>query len=308
MGQQVTFVEELPYKEQTSTALPLPTRRFGKTELEVPILGLGTAPAGAGLDDIKAIKLFHRAIDLGVSYLDTAPSYGRAHQQLKQVLAKRRDEVLVATKAPVDTAQDALDSLTQSLRDLGTDHVDIAYIHQIGARDSQQVLGSNGALAGLRKAKREGMARFIGFTSHSRPAQSAEALADHEVDVIMVPINYGDQHIYGFERQVLPVASQHDVGIAAMKVYGGATAMKYDTPRPAALTAKGPVDHEYAMRWALDQPGVAIAVIGAFSQNELEQNVRWAHKVRPLTIDERQTLDSEGKALASVWGERFGPP
>lgn len=291
----------------STTAAPLPARRLGKTELEVPILGCGTAPGGMGLADREAIDLFHLAIDLGVTYLDTAPGYGRAHRQLREVLAERRDEVIVATKAPVDTAREALDSLAQSLRDLGTDRVDIAYIHNLGPRDAEQVLGSDGALAGLRQARQDGMTRFIGFTSHSHPAQSARALTEHDVDVIMVPVNYGDQHTYGFERQVLPVAHRHDVGIAAMKVYGGAAAMKYDAPRPAALTAKGPVDHEPAMRWALEQAGVAIAVIGMFSRAELEQNVRWAHRARPLTHDERRMLDADGRALARSWGDHFGP-
>ena len=315
MGQQGTVVQEPPIVQERVDAAegppataPLPTRRLGKTELEVPILGLGSAPGGMGLPDGEAIDLLHRAIDRGVTYLDTAPGYGRAHLQLREVLAERRDEVIVATKTPVNTAREALDSLKQSLRDLGTDRVDIAFIHNLGPRDAEQVLGTHGALAGLREAKRSGMARFIGFTSHSRPAQSARALAEHDVDVIMVPVNYGDQHTYGFERQVLPVAHAHDVGIAAMKVYGGATDMKYDAPKPAALTAKGPVDHEPAMRWALEQAGVAIAVIGMFIHTELEQNVRWAHRMRPLTADERRMLDHEGKALAESWGERFGSP
>lgn len=314
MGQQGTLVlERPPVRERLDTevppvAMPLPTRRLGKTELEVPILGYGSAPGGMGLTDGEAIGLLHRAIDLGVTYLDTAPGYGQAHTQLCEVLADRRDEVILATKAPVDTRQEALDSLTQSLRDLDTDHVDIAYIHNLGPRDAEQVLGSDGALAGLQEAKRAGMARFIGFTSHSHPAQAARALAEHDVDVIMVPINYGDQHTYGFERVVLPVAHAHDVGIAAMKVYGGATKMHYEEPTPAALTVRGPVDHEPAMRWALEQAGVAIAVIGMFSEAEIEQNVRWAHRTRPLTADERRMLDHEGRALAESWGEHFGPP
>ena len=314
MGQQGTLVQERPVVQERKDAQrppaiePLPTRRLGKTELEVPILGYGSAPGGIGLSDGEAIGLLHRAIDRGVTYLDTAPGYGQAHKQLREVLAERRDEVIVATKAPVNTAQEALDSLTQSLRDLGTDHVDIAYIHHLGPRDADLVLGSDGALAGLQEAKRAGMARFIGFTSHSNPAQAARALAEHDVDVIMVPVNYGDQHTYGFERQVLPVAHAHDVGIAAMKVYGGATDMKYQKPTPAALTARGPVDHEPAIRWALEQAGVAIAVIGMFSEAEIEQNVRWAHRVRPLTTDERRMLDHEGRALAESWGEHFGPP
>lgn len=315
MEREGTLVVERPLAQERGngadappvTTAPLPTRRLGKTGLEVPILGCGTAPGGSGLADGDAIDLFHRAIDLGVTYLDTAPGYGRAHRQLREVLTERRDEVTLVTKAPVDTAREALDSLAQSLRDLGVDQVDIAYVHHLGARDAEQVLGSDGALAGLRQAKRAGMTRFIGFTSHSHPAQSARALAEHDLDVIMVPVNYGDQHTYGFERQVLPVAHRHDVGIAAMKVYGGATGMKYEAPRPAALTANGPIDHEPAMRWALDQAGVAIAVIGMFNQAELEQNVRWAHRARPLTPDERRALDAEGKALARSWGDHFGP-
>lgn len=315
MEREGTLVVERPLAQERgngadappATTAPLPTRRLGKTGLEVPILGCGTAPGGSGLADGDAIDLFHRAIDLGVTYLDTAPGYGRAHRQLREVLAERRDEVTLVTKAPVDTAREALDSLAQSLRDLGVDQVDIAYVHHLGARDAEQVLGSDGALAGLRQAKRAGMTRFIGFTSHSHPAQSARALDEHDLDVIMVPVNYGDQHTYGFERQVLPVAHRHDVGIAAMKVYGGATGMKYEAPRPAALTANGPIDHEPAMRWALDQAGVAIAVIGMFSQAELEQNVRWAHRARPLTPDERRALDAEGRALARSWGDHFGP-
>ena len=315
MGQHGTLVQKRPLVQKRVDAAQgppaaalLPTRRLGKTELEVPILGYGSGPGGMGLPDCAAIDLLHRTIDLGVTYLDTAPAYDRAHKQLREVLAERRGEVIVATKAPVDTAREALDSLAQSLRDLGTDHVDIAFIHNLGAHDAEQVLGSDGALAGLREAKRTGMARFIGFTSHSRPAQSARALAEHDVDVIMVPVNYGDQHTYGFERQVLPVAHRHDVGIAAMKVYGGAMKMNYEAPKPAALTAKGPVDHEPAMRWALEQAGVAVAVIGMFTQSELEENVSWARRVRPLTAAERRTLEHEGRALAESWGERFGPP
>ena len=62
-------------------AVPLPARRLGRTELRVPIVGCGTGPSGYGLSDSAAIDLLHHAVDLGVSYLDTAPSYGRAQRQ-----------------------------------------------------------------------------------------------------------------------------------------------------------------------------------------------------------------------------------
>ena len=301
--QQGTLVRDRP----PVTTAPLPTRRLGKSELRVPVVGCGTAPGGSGLSDRDAIELLHYAIDRGVTYLDTAPAYQRAQRQLGEVLAERRDEVIVATKVPVDTAQEALDSLAQSLRVLGTDHVDIAYVHHLGGRDADRVLAADGSLAGLRQAQRSGMTRWVGFTTHSRPEQAARALREHEIDVIMVAMNYGDRFTYGFEQQVLPVARQHDVGVAAMKVYGGALGMQYANPTPAALTTLGPADHERALRWALGQDGVAVAVIGMFDQTEVERNVSWEHRLRPLTAAEQQGIERHGKALAQEWGEHFGP-
>ena len=303
-GPQTASVAQRP---QAASTAPLPTRRLGKTGLRVPLVGYGTAPGGSGLSDREAIELLHQAIDRGVTYLDTAPAYERAQRQLRSVLAERRDEVIVATKVPVDGAAEALASLTGSLEDLGTDHVDIAYVHSLGGRDVDRVLAADGALAGLRQAQRAGMTRFVGFTSHNRPLLAARVLRECEVDVIMVALNYGDRHTYGFERQVLPEARRHDVGVAAMKVYGGASGMQYAAPTPAALTVLGAVDHERALRWALDQEGVAIAVIGMFDLSEVEQNVRWARRTRPLTAAERQALEDEGRALAARWGEHFGP-
>ena len=76
----------------------------------------------------------------------------------------------------------------------------------LGGRDVDRVLAADGALAGLRQAQRVGMTRFVGFTSHNRPRQSARVLRECEVDVIMIALNYGDRHTYGFERLVLPEA------------------------------------------------------------------------------------------------------
>jgi len=119
----------LPGGRSARLSSPLPRRRFGKTEEQVPVLGLGTGPAGSGLSDAEAVALYEAAIDRGVTYLDTAPSYGRAQLQLGQVLPRRREEVFVATKCYAATAAEALQIHEQSLRDLRTDHVDLLYAH-----------------------------------------------------------------------------------------------------------------------------------------------------------------------------------
>ena len=102
-----------------------------------------------GLTDEDAIRLYDRAIDLGVTYIDTAPGYGRAHLQLGEVMRRRRQEVFLVTKTPADTADEALQILGKGLADLQTDHVDLVYVHHLGARDVDRVLEPDGALAGL---------------------------------------------------------------------------------------------------------------------------------------------------------------
>ena len=160
----VLAVASTPASTRTDTAA-LPQRQLGRTGQSVPILGLGTGPGGMGMADQDAIDLYHRAIDLGVTYIDTAPGYGRAHQQVGQVMASRRDEVFLASKVPTDTAEDMLKGLEQGLADLHTDCVDLAYIHHLGNRDLDVVLSEAGSLAGLREARRRGWTRFIGFNS-----------------------------------------------------------------------------------------------------------------------------------------------
>src|SRR5712691_4657501 len=98
----------------TQRPSPLPQRRFGKTEERVPVIGLGTGPAGSGLSDEAAVALYETAIDRGVTYLDTAPMYGRAQVQLGHVLPRRRAEVFLATKCYAATAAEALQIHEQS--------------------------------------------------------------------------------------------------------------------------------------------------------------------------------------------------
>ncbi len=282
---------------------PFPSRRFGKTEERVPILGLGTAPAGCGLSNDDAVALFHAAIDRGVTYLDTAPGYQRAQTQLGEVLHSRRDEVFVATKCYARTAEEALTIHEQSLRDLRTDHVDLLYAHSIASFEPDELLAPDGVFAGLREAQRRGWTRFVGFTTHHLPARAERLIAESGVDAVMMAMNYADRHTYGFEERVLPTAAALDVGVAAMKVYGGANAMNYEVERVSAL---GNRNHHLAFRYALGLTGVAVAVIGMFTLEELERNIAWARSWEALTAEEHERLEDEGRAVAAEWGAHFG--
>lgn len=287
---------------------PLPQRRFGKTEERVPVLGLGTGPGGMGLTNPEAVALYHAALDRGVTYLDTAPGYARAHVQLGEVLATRRDEVFLVSKCFAATAEEALKIHEQSLRDLQTDHVDLLYAHCIGSFEPEQLLAADGVFAGLREARRRGWTRYTGFTAHHHTWKSAlllekAAAGELEVDAVMLAMNYADRHTYGFEERVLPAAQRLDLGVACMKVYGGAREMNYEVNRVSAL---GERNHHTAFRYALGLPQVAVAVIGMYTLAELEQNIAWARHWEPLTGEEAERLAAEGRAVAGEWGPHFG--
>ncbi len=150
----------------TMTSISIPQRILGKTGERVPVLGLGTACGGLGMSDAEAIERYETAIDRGVTYLDTAPGYERAQRQLGHLVPRRRDEIFLVTKSPTADGAEAVRLLEKNLHDLGTDAVDLCYVHSLGNYDADQVIAADGALAGLREAQRRGLTRYVGFTAH----------------------------------------------------------------------------------------------------------------------------------------------
>ena len=284
---------------------PLPTRLLGNTGELVPILGLGTAPGGMGLSVVDAITLYHRAVDEGITYLDTAPGYGRAHKQLSSVLSERRKEVFLVTKVPADDGDKALEMLHEGLRDLGVEQVDLTFVHSMGNRDLEVVLAKDGSMAALQKAKASGLTRYVGFTAHNAAWKTVRMLNEADVDAVMLAMNFADRHTYGFEDKVLPLATKKNVGVLAMKVYGGALDMKYEKPERSALSVHGYEDHRTALNYALGLPGVASAVVGVFNDSELMNNIAWAKKHTP--VEDASGLLEQGREVAKKLGEHFGP-
>ena len=293
---------------QSATVATLPQRILGKTGEQVPVFGLGTAEVGMALSLKEAVKLFNTAIDKGVTYLDTAPGYDNAQEQLSHVLKERRQEVMVATKVPASDGEKFLEGLAENLKVLKTDYVDIAYIHSVGDQNIDELLSDSGSLSALFTAKQRGMARYIGFTAHNRPAYAEKILNEtSELDVVMLAMNFLDRHVYDFENRVLPLARAQNLGIAAMKVYGGSVEMEYKVPVDSALKGKIGYDHRIAFRYALSLPGVSLAVIGVYTESELDANITWANDFVPLSAREEEQLERDAKKALPKWGERYGP-
>lgn len=263
----------LPQDPAADEAPPIPRRKLGRTGLEVPILGLGTAPLGTLPDDQEdaAVAVVERAYALGVRYFDTAPSYDkhRAERRLGKALAGRRDQVVLATKSFL-AKEPALAELEQSLRALATDHVDVFQVHAVGDHeDRKRKLDSEkGALAAALQAKQAGKCRFIGVTGHAEPEVLAQCLEDFPFDTILVPVNCVDPLWVSFVQGLLPKAKEKGTAVIAMKVFAA-----------GKLVEGGKVTAAECLRWALSQD-VAVAVPGCKAIAEVEVD---AAAVRPFT-------------------------
>jgi len=297
--------------QQQASAQPvseLQKRVLGRTNQKVTILGLGTAPVGEGPVDVQeGIKIFGEVIDRGVTYIDTARIYGNAEEILGHLVPKRRDKLFIVTKVSTDNADRAERSLSESLRLLKTDHLDLVHIHSIGSKKLDRVLAKNGVLEYLLKQKEAGKIRFIGISGHNRPPNFVRMLQTDQIDVIMCVMNYADRNIYDFESKVLPEAKKRNVGCAAMKVYAGIKGGFRNHRSGFIGCATEPAYLPHAMAYALDLENVSVAVVGPYTVEQAIQNVEFAKKYKPLSEEQRASLLEYGKKLALSLGPRYGP-
>jgi uncharacterized protein len=287
----------------------LPTRLLGKTGERISILGFGTAAAGKRLKLKEAVRLYEEALNLGVTYFDTAPEfagYGHAQKQLGYLLKKRRKEVFLVTKCYEPKGEDALKLLRQNLHELQTDYADLVFVHSVGAdkMNPKIVFGRNGCYSALMKAKASGLARFVGFSGHNRQGRFVDAIKNFEVDVLLNAVNFVDHHTYNFEHEVWPLAAKKQIGLLAMKVFGGQNKQDGSGLSHSMVPRQF---HEMAFRYALSQPGIASAAIGMATRAELHQNIKRAQNFKPVTSREVAKLRAIGKDYAKNWGPHFGP-
>lgn len=272
----------------------LPRRILGKTNESVTILGVG----GAWITHDRTVRsrkgseahtrsIIDAALEGGIRYFDTAPNYYLSEERLGQALAPVRDQVFLVTKLDHVDAKTAEEDLTNSLKLLRTDHVDLLMLHGIGLvsfMDMAAVQRKDGAMTFLRKAKEKGLTRFIGFSSHPLQMEKQRQFAlDNGMDVIQPFINYISRAENNTEQDLVEFARTHNIGVTAMKVLGGDGQLADDYDR--------------AFRYVLSVPGVHCALVGMASVAEVKRAVQAARDFRPLTDTEMQETIALGRKL-----------
>lgn len=289
---------------------PIPRKVLGRTNEEITIFTLGTAPCGNSRPVEEIAAVVNAAIDAGINSIDTAPAYVRAEEGVGRVMKTRRKEVFLATKVPADSVAEGEQYLSRSLKALQTDYVDLLYYHSVGNRKVEGALDPEGVFTWLVKQKQAGKCRFIGISGHNLPGRFAQFLNTGEVDVLLVAVNFVDRHTYNFEEDVLPLAREKNVGIIAMKVLGGADPGKgsYGNPNSVGrLVTAMPDKVELAIRYALSLPGVASVNLGINSVQQLHEDLAYFRNPQPLSEQEMAQLIEQGRELAAKWGAHYGP-
>ena len=260
----------------------IPTRILGQTGRRVSLVGFG----GEGIlrswgQDRKAIPLIQRALDLGITYFDTAPAYSASQDYYGEILGERRSQIFLASKTHDRSRQGSLRLLDDSLKRLKTDHLDLWQLHDLRTHeDLDAIFSPEGAIHALEQARREGRVRFLGITGHTHPQILVEAIQRYPFDTILVALNAADRSRLSFIDQVLPVANSQRLGIIGMKVVAKGYLLRPD----------GVATMQEALGYVLSLP-ISTAIVGFNTVEELEEVVRLAQAFQPFSQQQQARLE-----------------
>lgn len=302
-GIGLSLFPELTNSQPLATT-PLPSRTLGRTGAQVSILSFGCGSRFLMYEqEDEALAVLNHAIDHGITYLDTAYSYGdgKSESRVGKLMATRRKEVWLATKIPDRTRDAFLRRLEASLKRLQVDHVDLVHIHGLRhADDLAAIEAPDGAMKGLLEARERKMVRFIGMTSHTSGEVMAEAITRHDLDCVQMALNASCNG--RFEELALPAARKKNLGIIAMKVSGQEFLLGKDT---------GKTNIDSLLHYSMTLP-VTTAVVGMPKLEMLDHNISVARSFSPLPEEQMQQLrdamnPSRGDLEKRLVGHLDGP-
>ncbi len=247
----------------SGSAPQLSYRVLGKTGLKLTTVGFGCMITS----DASVIE---RAADLGVNYFDTARGYqhGNNERMVGAALKRKRKDLILSTKSGAARRQGALNDLDTSLQEIGTDYVDIWYLH---GKDSPGEV-TDDLLEAQRIAKQQGKTRFAGVSTHVPKEIIPDVVRRKAVDVVLVTYNFSmDPGVAAVVQQ----ANRAGLGVVAMKVMAGGfrerpgsgeQATRKKLRRSGAMLA--------ALKWVIMDPNVHSTIPSMTDMEQLDENLR----------------------------------
>lgn len=260
----------------------IPKRSLGKTGVEVTRIGLG----GEGVlrtfgREREAREVIARALELGITYCESARAYSGSESYYGLALGERREEIFLASKSHDRTATGARRHLETTLANMQTDWLDLWQVHDVRSEaDLAEIFGPGGAIEAFDRAKREGAVRFVGVTGHQDPAILLKAFDLYDFDTVLMPVNPAEPAHLSFLDTVLPAARRRNMGVVGMKVLC----------RGLGLRVPGCGLEAPWIRYSLAQE-VSTIVIGCDDPQQVERNVA-AAAAEPMTAAERREMEA----------------
>jgi predicted aldo/keto reductase-like oxidoreductase len=289
---------EMNQTSTSSNAASIPRREYGNTGIKLSIIGFGGIVV-AGSEQDHANRLVAEAIERGVNYFDFAPTYGDAELLLGPALEPYRKNLFLACKTTERQRESAEAELNRSLERLRTDHFDLYQLHGIRdvEKDVDVAFAKGGAMEMLIQAKKEGRARFLGFSAHSEEAAFA-AMDRYDFDSALFPINFACYYKGNFGGRIIETAQAKGVARLALKALARQRWPKDDTNRKKYAKCwyqplTDPHEAELGFRFALSQP--ITAAIPPGEEELFRHALDLAADFRPITPQEAE----EVKTLAA---------
>lgn len=291
----------------------IPERLFGNSGLRVGPLGLGTGHIGGDMDEGAVARLLHAALDLGVTFIDTAPSYGAAEERIGRHLAQRRGEFVLSTKGgygvpgvPDWTGAVITRGIEDALRRLRCEVIDVFHLHSCPL----EVLQRSDILESCAAARAQGKVRIIAYSGEGEALDWAVTGSPAGlVGAVQTSVNLFDQ---GGLEGVLSRAAAAGMGVVAKRPlanapwrfaerpHGHYAEVYWDRMQRMALPEPPRGFLATALRFVAYAAPVSVALVGTSSESHLRECVRLVAE-GPLPADEQAALRAAFAAHGSGW-------
>ncbi len=274
----------------------IPYRTLGKTGEKVSMVGLGGFHIVKKNTEDESIKIVRTAIDNGINFMDNCWDYNNGISEIRMGKALRdgyRQKAFLMTKIDAQTGKAAIEQLDESLQRLQTDTIDLLQFHEvIRMTDPERIFGAGGGMEALLQAKKAGKIRYIGFTGHKSPdihLKMLQTAKEHGFmfDAVQMPLNVMDAQFESFEKKVLPLLTENNIGAIAMKSIGNNIFLKSNV-----VTAKE------CLMYTMSLP-VSTVVTGCESIDILQQAIDLARNFVPMSEETRKAFIDRTAAAAA---------
>jgi len=288
----------------SSNSSTLPRREFGKTGIQLSIIGLGGVVLWDAPQD-HANRMVAEFVERGVNYFDVAPSYGDAQDKLGPALEPYRKNVFLACKSGKHTAGEVEAELKNSLKVLRTDYFDLYQLHGMTdvVTDVDAAFAKGGPMEYLIEAKKAGVIRHLGFSAHSVAAALA-AMDRFAFDSILFPVNFATYYAGNFGPQIMERAQTKGVARLAIKALARQrwpenNPEKSKYPKCWYQPLTDPREAELALRFTLSQPITAALPPG--NETLFRLALDWAPRFTPVTAAEAKELEALAATVEPIF-------